>query len=384
MAIQQSVQVDIVLVGDGSALTFTYAFSKLFNMLVNNGGEAALFNATTLPTSAVVVGNNNLPNCTASIDGFGNLVITFTSAPAAAAQGIISVQLLFNSGTLAGTTAAWTSATALNTTWTLPLNGSNSCSIGFVVTGSITGGAIVFQVSQDGANWLPIQGAIADGFTPLTGWTFGVGNRAVQFDVAGYAYLRLLLNPVLTGTGTVTFIFQASNAVAEPVPTVGQAIATNLQTMGNATYNSAAPTPAAAASVTLQADASGNLFVNNIRRSQVVTATGNIASTTAANIIAGQGAGIFADLSGILLTARLGATAAVLFGVNISDGTKTYRINMSSETSASGGGNPPVSVTFDPPLVATTANTAWTIALTSATDSPSVDYVCTFIKQQAS
>jgi hypothetical protein len=73
----------------------------------------------------------------------------------------------------------------------------------------------------------------------------------------------------------------------------------------------------------------------------------------------------------------------VIFGVNISDGTKTYRFNMSSESTATGGGNPPLTVNFDPPLPATTAATAWTIALTSATDSPSVDYVATFTLAKA-
>ena len=223
MAIQQSVQIDLVLVGDGSALTFTYAFSKIFNMLVNGGGEAFLFNAGTLPSSANVVNNPIFPSCVSSLDGFGNLVLTFSSAPGLGVVGPVSVQLLFNSGTLAGTTAAWTSATALNTTWTLPLNGSNSCAVGFVVSGTVTTGTLLFEVSQDGANWLPIQGAIADGYTSLTGWTPGVGSRVISFDTAGYAYLRMRLNPVITGTGTVTFIFQASNALAEPVPVVGQA-----------------------------------------------------------------------------------------------------------------------------------------------------------------
>ena len=265
MAIQQSVQIDLVLVGDGAATQFTYAFNKLFT--AGNSQEPAMFaSPTTIPTGASVQGTTgSLGTATASIDGFGNLIINFAVAPASGATGIVSVILTFNSGTLAGTTAAWTSATALNTTWTLPLNGSNSVSVGFVVSGTITGGAITFQVSQDGANWLPIQGSIADGYTALTGWTNGVGNRAVQFDTAGYAYLRLILNPVITGTGTVTFIFQASNAVTEPVPTVGQANGANLH-------------------VTID-DAAGNATTMNVLSSIALATTGAAAYTTTRKLV---------------------------------------------------------------------------------------------------
>lgn len=383
MAIQQIETINLQLQGDGVATTFLFGFNKLFAFYLN--GDTPL-SFGTIPSSALVASQNGtLPaGATASIDGFGNLTITFPSAPANGAIGVVSIQVFFNSNAiLSGTTSAWTSATAVNTTWTLPLNGSTATSIGFIVSGSITGGVIAFQVSQDGSNWLPIQGAIANGFTALTGWTFGVGSQAVQFDVSGYAYIRLLLSTALVGTGTLTFILQGTSVGIEPTVVVGQTIASSNQTQDNAIYNSSAPAPASGATVGLQADAFGNVFVNNIRRSQVIPVTGNIAATAAATVLAAQGAGVFADLSSLILTLREGATANVFFGVNVSDGTKTYRFNFMSQDVTTFQPAAPLVMNFDPPLPATNANTAWTIALTSATDSPSVDYVGTFTLQKA-
>lgn len=140
--------------------------------------------------------------------------------------------------------------------------------VGFVVSGSITGGTILFEVSQDGGNWLPIQGAIADGYTALTGWTSGVGSRAVQFDTAGYAYLRLRLNPVITGTGTVTFIIQGNETSIEPVPVVGQANGTNLHITlddaagGNAVNTVVKGTQGARAITTQDIKDSGRTYVS--------------------------------------------------------------------------------------------------------------------------
>jgi hypothetical protein len=228
MAIQQIANFTLLLNGDGSSTSFTYSFNQFFELINDDSGQ--FINPGTLPSS-VTISNVSSPipsGGAASLDGFGNLVLNFPSAW----SGVGTVYLVanFNSGTLAGTTAAWTSATASNTTWTLPLNGAPSVMVGFVVSGSITGGTILFEVSQDGGAWLPIQGAIADGYTALTGWTSGVGSRAVQFDSAGYAYLRLRLNPVITGTGTVTFIIQGNTNSIEPVPVVGQANGANLHT----------------------------------------------------------------------------------------------------------------------------------------------------------
>lgn len=371
MAIQQSVPVALVLVGDGVATSFTYSFQKFFELEVDLG---YVINPGVIPNSAVVLSQSGtLPTATASLDGFGNLIITFTSAPGAGVTGTVQVQLLFNSGTLEGTTAAWTSATAINTTWTLPLQGTPTVLVPLVVSGTVTGGVISFSASVDGATFFPVQGTLPTNFQTSTVWNPAIGSNALLFNTAGYAYLRMTLTTVISGSGTVTFIMQGVSQ-----PAVSQVVAGD-----TGVYNSAAPAPLAGAASPLQVDAYGSLYVNEIRRSQVVAATGNIAATAAATVLAAQGAGVFADLAGLILTIREGATANIFFGVNISDGTKTYRFNFMSQSATTFQAPAPLTINFDPPLPATTANTAWTIALTSAVDTPSVDYVCTFIKQQA-
>jgi hypothetical protein len=226
MAIQQVANVNIILNGDGTSTSFTYSFESFYETV--NGDSGQITNPGTVPTSATLINTvGNIPaGGAASLDGFGNIVLTFPSAWTG--LGTCYIQLNFNSGTLAGTTQAWTSATALNTAWTLPLNGSNAVMVGFVVSGTLTGGTIVFEVSQDGANWFPVQGSITSGYTALTGWTPGVGSLPISIDVAGFAYFRNRISSVLTGTGTVTFIIQGDNSTNEPVPTVGQANGTNL------------------------------------------------------------------------------------------------------------------------------------------------------------
>lgn len=227
MAIQQLATIQLNLLGDGVATVFTYSFNKLYETTLGDGGFITA--PYTLPTSAVLTSTTGpLPSGNATLDGFGNLILTFNSAWSGI--GTATVQLDFASGTLSGTTAAWTSATAANTTWTLPLNGSNSVEIGFVVSGTVTAGTLLFEVSQDGAAWFPVQGALSNSYTSLTGWTPGVGSLPVQFDVSGFAYIRLRLNPVITGSGTVTFIIQSSSTSIEPVPVVGQANGINLHT----------------------------------------------------------------------------------------------------------------------------------------------------------
>jgi hypothetical protein len=270
-------------------------------------------------------------------------------------------------------TAAWTSATAANTTLVMSVQGLQTVLIPISVSGTITAGILGFSVSADNVNFLAIQGTAPAGFQPTGGWNLSSGSTGLQFNVAGYSYIRVTLNPAITGSGTATVSIQGVNSPAITLITAGLA----------AQYSSSAPQPGAGSYAQMQVDSWGSLFVNESRRSQIVPVTGNIASTTAATLVAAQGAGIFTDLASLVLTCRLGTTAPVLFGVNVSDGTNTYRFNLSSESTATGGGNPPLTINFDPPLVATSANTAWTIALTSATDAPSVDYVATFVKQKA-
>jgi len=371
MAMQHTATIQLPLVGDGVSTTFTFGFSKLFDIICDSG---AILNQSTLPTSATLIGvSGTLPSGSASIDVNGNLVLTFNSAWGNGVTGIASVQLFFNSGTLSAQSAAWTSATVVDTALTATLEGAMTVLVPISVTGTISAGTLAFQASADGVSWYAMQGSQPSNFQLLEGWNLSAGNTAALFNVAGFAYFRVLLAVAIAGTGTATFIIQGMSVPANVISAGGVG-----------TYNSSAPFTTAGTSTPMQLDAYGNLFVNNIRRSQVVPVTGNIASTAAATLCAAPGAGVYADLSTLVLTLREGTTANTFFGVNVSDGTHTYRFNFLSQDVATFQSAAPLVVEFDPPLPATNADTAWTIALTSATDAPSVDYVATFVKQQVS
>jgi len=145
-----------------------------------------------------------------------------------------------------------------------------------------------------------------------------------------------------------------------------------------------APSLATGQSVALQGDYTGSVFVKPHRRSNTKAATGTFTSTTATSLLAAQASGVFADLAGLSITQGLGATANVFFSVNISDGTATYKFNMYSPSAVTNTGPPTLNMNFDPPIPATNAATAWTVALSSATDTPTVNVTAVFVLQKAS
>jgi hypothetical protein len=343
MSIQQQTAIQINLIGDGVSTSFTYSFSKLYETISNDGGQVTA--PSTLPTSVSISSvNGNVPTGgTASLDGFGNLVLNFPSFWTG--LGACIVNLEFASGTLAGTTQAWTSATAVNSVWNLPLNGAATVLVPIVVTGAITVGVVGFFASADGTNWLPIQGTPPAGFQPLTGWNLTSGNTAALFDVSGYSYFRVQLTTAITGTGTVTFIIQSQ---ANPIA--------SLITAGVVgSYNAAAPTTANFMPV--QCDSWGDLFVKPYRRSQIVSKPTTITTTAVTTIMAAQAAGIFADISTLIVTATSSATAAA-FTVTLSDGTLSYIYDMNVDNAV---GSQQINLCFDPPLSASSAATAWTL-----------------------
>lgn len=103
--------------------------------------------------------------------------------------------------------AAWTSATALNTTAAVVTNDGewNTVTVTLNQTTTITAGAITFQISEDGTNWinaLPVSNAAAT----LNGtYTFVPSTYvAFQFSVSGFKYFQVVLSTAIVGSGTVT------------------------------------------------------------------------------------------------------------------------------------------------------------------------------------
>lgn len=136
-----------------------------------------------------------------------------------------------------------------------------------------------------------------------------------------------------------------------------------------AVYNTTAPAPTNGQCASIQSDYDGSLFVKPYRRSQTVGQATTIASSSAATtVLAAQAAGIFADISNLVITVTPAATTDLAFTATLSDGTISYIYDMDTGALATATADPTViNINFNPPVPATTAATAWTIQLNVAT-----------------
>jgi hypothetical protein len=184
---------------------------------------------------------------------------TTTSAPAngtvTALQSDLASNLLTFPGVQFATGAAWTSATAVNTlqysngTTTIgQYAGAQAILIQLDQTTTLTGGAVTFQGTYDGINWVNIPvGQILSPNTlqPLSNpYTFVAStNQPFLILLSGYVHVRLNLTTVITGTGSVTPywakfaappITQLSNTIAPLYGTNNQALTITLASLASA------------------------------------------------------------------------------------------------------------------------------------------------------
>lgn len=116
-------------------------------------------------------------------------------------------------------TASWTSSTALNTALQLPVVEFTAASLSFVPSGTITGGVITFEVSDDfGTTWYPVSGTRSDGTAYEGTYTLTGATRLWQFNLTGYTNFRARLSTVIAGSGTATLRVTGSSSPTEAVP----------------------------------------------------------------------------------------------------------------------------------------------------------------------
>jgi hypothetical protein len=150
-------------------------------------------------------------------------------------------------------------------------------------------------------------------------------------------------------------------------------------------YIQAAPTPTTGQSVGTQADWNGSTFVKPIRRSQTVaqatTITNSSATTT---ILAADGtAGVFRDISNLMITVTPAATTDLAFTATLSDGTNSYIFDMDTGALATATADPTIiNLSFNPPLPATSSATLWSLTLSINTVTVHVTVVA--VRQKAS
>jgi hypothetical protein len=159
---------------------------------------------------------------TAPTNGYGTLGQYNTSQPAPTNGQTLSLQtdqagnLLRFPGVQTKTGAAWTSATALNTlqfptgtaTVGAPLGGL-AVIVQLDQTTTLTAGAVTFEGTYDGINWVTIptdQVVNPQTFVALTNpYTFVAStNQPFLIVLQGFQQIRARLSTVITGTGSVT------------------------------------------------------------------------------------------------------------------------------------------------------------------------------------
>jgi hypothetical protein len=256
--------------------------------------------------------------------------------------------------------AAWTSATSsgtfqypTGTTTAAPLLGAPGLLAQLDQTSTLTAGAVTWQGTYDNVNWVTIptsQVLNPNTFAQLTNPYSLVASTNQPFLILtqGYVGVRADLSTAISGTGTVTPYWAAL-----PVGAFAMHFGVN---------NTSAPSLGTGQTAPLQLDYGADLFVKPYRRSLTAAkATTIAASTSAMTILPAQASGIFCDLASLSITSTPTTTAGLIFTVTISDGTNSYIYDMmvgSNTTDAQLG--TVLHFTFNPPLPASSAATAWT------------------------
>lgn len=95
MSIQQVVPITLLLVGDGTSLTFKYAISQLFGF---SSADNLFHVVSTSNVASGVAATSSLGHVTASLttDSPKKILLTFSSAPPAGVQGQVNINLFYN------------------------------------------------------------------------------------------------------------------------------------------------------------------------------------------------------------------------------------------------------------------------------------------------
>lgn len=321
-----------------SSSTGSTAFSALTASLNNNAGTFSAsgnmwdFSAATLFKLRVGAGCTTSVNgdlCTNSTDGVSHLwtngadrlLLASTNKgssgqiPISNGDGTVTVAdpvVSWNSAT--ATTAAWTSATTVDTAATASLTSPVNFALVTVTlraTSTMTGGTLNFEADDGSGNFsFPIECDRADSATVENSFALAVTNKAWQCNIAGFSQFRVRLNPVITGTGTANVRITPTTAPVQSEMAVSQAVAGAL----HATID-AAP-----------ANASTN--ITQFGGSAVATGTGT------------GGAGIprVTVSSDSSVTANIGTSGSLALDATLTGGTAKVQGNVAS--AASDSGNP--------------------------------------------
>jgi hypothetical protein len=362
----------------GTAATATYeirnvGFGQLRARLstVTTQGTITLSVVETVPL-AISLGGSYTTNAGGAVTGFKPLLST--------PNGFIreSLDQIAGNAILTGTGVSGTGAprvTVSNDSQVKIWDGTTQAAVIAATTAlkgdlsSVVG--IACSTAAAGVQLVGIEGRAGTSLETTAGVldhnTKNIGNAAVSTAASGVQKVGISGSTAAALDAVITAATAPANAVAT--------LSVNQTT---------APSLAAGQSVAIQSDYQGSVFVKPYRRGQTKgQATTITNSSVATTVVAAQAAGIFADISTLVLTVTPAATTDLAFTASLSDGTNTYIFDMDTGALAAATADPTViNVSFDPPLPATTAATAWTLTLSLNTVTVHVTIV--FVLQKAS
>jgi hypothetical protein len=350
--------------------TTTQFFSTNAFLVVPCGGFSQVRLTATAFTSGTASIAYNAGEGTNVIPVFNNVAAAFQTTATQGTAAAVTAGWPVTGGQTAESTAAWTSATALNTTLALTTTGYNTVTITLNQGTTLTGGAVTFEASDTvaGTNWYVIGATETNNYTSVNSYTFVAStNQAFTTDVSGFVQFRVRLSTVITGTGTVN-VGIASNAMpAVPDIVVGQSTAASLNaTVVQATAANLNATVAQATASNLNA----NVVLTSVTASAnlAVTATGAAAAAITATLPA-AGAGLFHFITAIEISmfyTAAGTAAATPILVTTTNFAAATVFSFDASAAAEGTISRYILTPFVP-IQSSVANTATTIVCPAST-----------------
>jgi hypothetical protein len=328
---------------------------------------------------------------------------------------------------------SFTSSTGADTANTIALTNFANAMVTLHYSGTVTGGQMFFEVSDDNSNWYGITMAATDSATPpADNYTLSsaAGNITWQMFVGGYSFFRVRMHIQVVGSGTAIVAITPSTLPAEPAIEITGALPAGSNVIGHVVVDSGTLTTVSTVSAVT---AISNALPAGTNTIGTVKVTGNaggafdaatgaavpanalyegLIATTSYPTAASSGniVGMMGDKAGrpavVLNTVRdlvgtavvsnnstasgvsfIGAGAAGVFNdiitfiatnrsssatvVTLTDGTASYTFALA--------GNGGIVINFPTPLPATSSATAWTIG-NSAT--VACDYIAVYAKNK--
>ena len=278
------------------------------------------------------------------IGGLYNSSITNLASGQAGSARLSPERLILTAGGLVlSTGTAWNSSTALNTTQTI-LSGTSGQAAVLVQldqTTTITGGAITFEGTYDGTNWVALNTSqVVDPTSPINAqisipYTLQAStNKPFLLVTWGFQQIRMRLSTVINGTGTVT-----PSISDVPYPTIVQLMATsafNLTQIAGSSVSTAA-SGIAKVGITGNTGAALDAAGQNVSSPANELIIGGQFNTTPTTITSGNVSPLQLDASGNLRVINNSAFSAAFPSVGTAIGAKNGS-NMVNLT-ADGSGN---------------------------------------------